>query len=287
MLFANAMSPFFKKVYDAFRWAVNREIAQIYLDDFALNRPTECVVQLFQTWRHGICRKHAAVMEGRLSIKCIFAQRVDRQRAYSLCSQLPVCKYVRDQKRNQSPSSLPVVLPFWQTACMLSSAPTAVIPQESACGVHRTLTQSKDRKPRVSAWTVQPQTLGTDPQGRTDAVYVTVPEDSVAELILHCSRTSALNFRKPKVWGWTVQPQALSIASEATQMERWSWSCSVLVKKRYRAPRLPVRSHPSDAAEAGGRSRARQGRLNTKEVCGCCKKKGLHVEWFSMLSVRK
>ena len=63
-------------------------------------------------------------------------------------------------------------------------------------------------------------TLGTDSQGRTDAVYVTVPEDSVAELILHCSRTSALNFRKPKVCGWTVQPQALSIASEATQMER-------------------------------------------------------------------
>ena len=58
--------------------------------------------------------------------------------------------------------------------------------------LHQTLTQSKHRKPRVFAWTVQPQTLGTDSQGRTDAVSVTVPEDSVAELILHCSRTSAL-----------------------------------------------------------------------------------------------
>ena len=37
--------------------------------------------------------------------------------------------------QKQSPSSLPVVIPFWQTACMLSSAPTAVIPQESASGL--------------------------------------------------------------------------------------------------------------------------------------------------------
>ena len=68
-------------------------------------------------------------------------------------------------------------------------------PEKSSIHVprlHQTLTQSKHRKPRVSAWTVQPQTLGTDSQGRTDAVSVTVPEDSVAELILHCSRTSAL-----------------------------------------------------------------------------------------------
>ena len=55
--------------------------------------------------------------------------------------------------------------------------------------LHQTLTQSKHRKPRVFAWTVQPQTLGTDSQGRTDAVPVTVPEDSVVDsaLLTHVS----------------------------------------------------------------------------------------------------
>ena len=118
--------------------------------------------------------------------------------------------------QKQSPSSLPPETVSIQSACSdtiladcmhafqcSDSCYTARVcirsavknPEKSSIHVprlHQTLTQSKHRKPRVSAWTVQPQTLGTDSQGRTDAVSVTVPEDSVAELILHCSRTSAL-----------------------------------------------------------------------------------------------
>ena len=91
---------------------------------------------------------------------------------------------------------------------------------------------------------------------------------------LHCA------ISQPKVWGWTVQPQALSIASKATQMERWWWS-----SERYRAPRLLVRSHPSDAAEAGGRSRARQGRLNKKRSLRLLQKKSLVACWLGQHAV--
>ena len=128
----------------------------------------------------------------------------------SLCSQLPVCKYVRDQKGvDENPETVSIqsacsdtILADCMHAFQCSDScytarvciRSAVTPQTviHVPRLHQTLTQSKHRKPRVSAWTVQPQTLGTDSQGRTDAVSVTVPEDSVAELILHCSRTSAL-----------------------------------------------------------------------------------------------
>ena len=103
------MSPFFKKVYDAFRRAVNREIAQIYLDDFALNRSTKCVVQLFQTWRHGICRKHAAVMEGRLSIKCM-------RGAVQLLS--ATSSWTKPTKTERHDESLHARNSIWQEVCM-------------------------------------------------------------------------------------------------------------------------------------------------------------------------
>ena len=38
-------------------------------------------------------------------------------------------------------------------------------PAEMEARLNQTLTQSKHRKPRVSGWTAQPETLGTDSQG--------------------------------------------------------------------------------------------------------------------------
>ena len=39
------------------------------------------------------------------------------------------------------------------------------VPTEMEARLNQTLTQSKHRKPGVSGWTAQPQTLGTDSQG--------------------------------------------------------------------------------------------------------------------------
>ena len=38
-------------------------------------------------------------------------------------------------------------------------------PAEMEARLNQTLTQSKHRKPRVSGWTTQPETQGTDSQG--------------------------------------------------------------------------------------------------------------------------
>ena len=115
-------------------------------------------------------------------------------------------------------------------------------PEKSSIHVprlHQTLTQSKHRKPRVSAWTVQPQTLGTDSQGRTDAVSVTVPEDSVAELILHCSRTSALTR--------ATRPNPLADVTPATWNEG---GCQVVPRLPRKVARRPgAKSRPKGATQ--------------------------------------
>ena len=224
------MSPFFKKVCDAFRWAVNREIVQIYPDDFALNRSAQCVAQLFQTWRHGICRKQSAVMEGGRSIKCIFAQRVDWQRAYSLCSQLPVCKYVRDPKAVsiQSACSVAILVDCMHAFQCSDSCYTARVCMRSASNLDAEQTQ--------------------ETQG----------------LCLNRSATDAGN--------WLARSNWCCICNCSWRFGGRIDSALLTHVGSTRATR------PNPFAEPGLRRADRRGRKK--------KKARLHVEWFSMLSVR-
>ena len=89
LLAANAMPPCLKKLCDALRWSVQREIVEIDLYDLSVNRSAERIIHLLEERWHDICKKHSAVAQGQTVANMI--ERKDGVRPSSeevLCKQL-------------------------------------------------------------------------------------------------------------------------------------------------------------------------------------------------------